>query len=269
MNRLLLPKRYLMYALLLIVLTLLAAPYTLPRAYATNVSATKHNLSISGPGLVKAISETRICVFCHTPHNAVSDVAGINIPLWNHTLSSAVYTVPDKTNPQWAVLLSTPQNPPDGDSKLCLSCHDGTVAIGSVVNLGGGAITISMQGTGAGGVMPAGAANLGTDLSGHHPVSIAVNNSLLTDKLQQCSTGVVSFQLCYPTTGQPVKLRPTNNTYNALPGAGNKGGVQCSSCHDPHTDPNPGTTMFLRVGDKNNTTPLCTTCHVDCSGTCP
>jgi hypothetical protein len=31
---------------------------------------TRHNLSTSGPGEIRALTETRICVFCHTPHNA-------------------------------------------------------------------------------------------------------------------------------------------------------------------------------------------------------
>ncbi|VAX15466.1 Cytochrome c family protein, partial [hydrothermal vent metagenome] len=35
-----------------------------------DVRNTKHNLSVSGPGTVKASTETRVCVFCHTPHQA-------------------------------------------------------------------------------------------------------------------------------------------------------------------------------------------------------
>ena len=42
---------------------------------------------------------------------------------------------------------------PGGSSKLCLSCHDGTLAIGNVNVLNGNAnATIPMQGTGPGGV---------------------------------------------------------------------------------------------------------------------
>jgi len=44
----------------------------------TGIVATKHNLSASGPGELKALTETRICVFCHTPHNAQPAT-----PLWN------------------------------------------------------------------------------------------------------------------------------------------------------------------------------------------
>ncbi|VAW45953.1 Cytochrome c family protein, partial [hydrothermal vent metagenome] len=31
---------------------------------------TKHNLSASGPGTLKATTESRVCVFCHTPHGS-------------------------------------------------------------------------------------------------------------------------------------------------------------------------------------------------------
>ena len=35
-----------------------------------DIATTKHNLSVSGPGDVKASVETQICIFCHTPHGA-------------------------------------------------------------------------------------------------------------------------------------------------------------------------------------------------------
>jgi len=222
-----------------------------------SILTTKHNLSSSGPGPVKAITEDQICIFCHTPHRAITDT-----PLWNHTMSSAsyqLYTSPTLLSP------TSPAIQPDGDSRLCLSCHDGTVAIGSVVNIGGSPTTISMQGTGPGGVMPSGGGYIGTDLSGHHPVSIEVNANLITDKNTQCNDGIVSWKVCFPSS--PVKLRPTNNQYGSSTPP--RQGVQCTSCHDPHNDPNPPNTVFLRIGDRNNNTELCTKCHIDCALTCP
>jgi predicted CXXCH cytochrome family protein len=222
-----------------------------------SILTTKHNLSSSGPGPVKAITEDQICIFCHTPHRAITDT-----PLWNHTMSSAsyqLYTSPTLLSP------TSPAIQPDGDSRLCLSCHDGTVAIGSVVNIGGSPTTISMQGTGPGGVMPSGGGYIGTDLSGHHPVSIEVNANLITDKNTQCNDGIISWKVCFPSS--PVKLRPTNNQYGSSTPP--RQGVQCTSCHDPHNDPNPPNTVFLRIGDRNNNTELCTKCHIDCALTCP
>lgn len=244
------------YLLLLCYFLLLSFSCPGENAYAT-IATTPHNLSITGPGPIKAVSETQICVFCHTPHKA--DSSG---PLWNRGLSSvANYIVPSS-----ATLLSRPQNPPDGDSRLCLSCHDGTVAIGSVINLGGAATTVSMQdsGTGAltaGKLTPNAPTNFGTDLSGHHPVSIEVDPALITDKEAQCNSGLVSLKVCNPTA--PAKLLSTANLYGAGPHTHR--GVQCSSCHDAHEDPIPGTSKFLRTDQST----LCGLCHVPCSATCP
>ena len=45
---------------------------------AQSIVTSKHNLSVSGTGDIKAASETELCLFCHTTHNS-NPVA----PLWN------------------------------------------------------------------------------------------------------------------------------------------------------------------------------------------
>ncbi len=222
---------------------------------------TRHNLSTTGPGPIKAAQETQVCVFCHTPHRAAT------LPLWNRAMSRALYIVPGPD--AWPTLKSRPQNPPDGDSKLCLSCHDGTIAIGSVVNLGGAATTISMQPSPyispEGMISPGAQGYIGTDLSGHHPISIEFSDALISDKAVQCNNGDVTFGLSYPEF--PVRLRPTENRYEGGGGIGQ--GVQCTSCHDPHEDPVPSTpgnpgTQFLRIGSAGNASDLCYSCHNLC-----
>lgn len=225
------------------------------------IADTKHNLSTSGTGTIKAVSEDEICVFCHTPHGASSE-----LPLWNHTLSTQTYILPDNADPQWITLLTSVQQPDKG-SRLCLSCHDGTVAIGSLVNMPGpGSIgSVTMQGVTGSGTMPNTATGyVGTDLSGTHPISVAVNDQLINDK-NACNTGN-SFLIQYPPGGDPVQLRPTDNTYSGNPGrqvttpAGfvYNEGVQCTSCHDPHDDTNGD---FLVKGTPANQSPLCNSCH--------
>ena len=34
---------------------------------------TPHNLSASGPDVVRATSEEQVCIFCHSPHNSLPD----------------------------------------------------------------------------------------------------------------------------------------------------------------------------------------------------
>ncbi|MCK5138615.1 MAG: hypothetical protein KAQ85_02130, partial [Thermodesulfovibrionia bacterium] len=86
------------------------------------VANTKHNLSVSGPGNVKATAETEICVFCHIPHNANPAV-----PLWNHGVSNAAYSMYNSLYLQranYTIPSALGQYPNTGyRSRLCLSCH--------------------------------------------------------------------------------------------------------------------------------------------------
>ena len=172
----------------------------------SNVKATKHNLSATATvSTVKADpaaaggGEKQICVFCHTPHGAST---ALKAPLWNHELSNPVggYTQYksesiDAYLDSSLTLYGTPGQfgAPGAGSKLCLSCHDGTLAIGSVnVANGLGAQTIAMTGVSTpSGVMPASSSNpdsgettgftarLGVDLTNDHPISVYYNAELV------------------------------------------------------------------------------------------
>lgn len=191
------------------------------------ISNTKHNLSVSGPGAYRAASETQLCVFCHMPHNANPAV-----PLWNHALSAATYTPYGSTT-----LAAAAPGQPTGSSKLCLSCHDGTVALGSVHNMPFGKLT---PGTVSGlEALLTGAANLGTDLRDDHPVSFTYDSGLAASNTELVDPVVL--------TG---KIRPDSNNQ-----------LQCTSCHDPHSETYP---KFLLTGFTDGAgygSPLCRTCH--------
>ena len=90
---------------------------------AQSIVNTVHNLSVTGPGSVKATSEQEICIFCHVPHNSRPDR-----PLWNRSDPGLTFTLYNSSTTH-AVL-----GQPDGASILCLSCHDGTIALGSVIS---------------------------------------------------------------------------------------------------------------------------------------
>jgi predicted CXXCH cytochrome family protein len=177
----------------------------------------KHNLSVTGPGPVKAQTETEICVFCHTPHNANPAV-----PLWNHTMSAGV-----SYQPYTSTTLNAAVGVPTGSSKLCLSCHDGTVAIGSTIKPG----SIAMGGVNSSGQLT-GTSVIGADLRNDHPVSFAP---------------AATADIMAPPAGSPVKLDAN-------------GQVQCRTCHDPHRmDVDATTKKFLVV--NNSASGLCMTCH--------
>ena len=211
-----------------------------------DVQSSKHNLSASGPGTVRATSESQVCVFCHTPHAAT---IAPDAPLWNRTLSTQTYTTYTSSSLDAEIIAGQLQQPA-GSSKLCLSCHDGSMAIGTVNVVGGQAdVTIAMTGTGAAGEMPAGAGlqtgftrNLGTDLRNDHPISLTYDSTLAT------ADGELRDPATTPDIGpRSPGVRP------AFPleatGPAGEPQLQCASCHDPHLpDPAGGPPRkFLRA----------------------
>ena len=187
-------------------------------AQADSILNSKHDFSVTGPGPVKALTESEVCLFCHTPHRSTDQM-----PLWNHTLSSATY-IPYSSSTTKATI-----GQPTGASKLCLSCHDGTVAIGMVNSR---TAPIEMQNAVT--TLPAGSSNLRTDLSDDHPVSFRYDSALVS------------------ATGQ---LRDPN-TLTGRVRLDHGGEMQCTACHDPH---NNQYGKFLVA--QNTASALCVTCH--------
>jgi len=183
---------------------------------AQTIVGTDHDLStVQGTG-------GEICVVCHTPHNADTTVS--EAPLWNHETTAATFTV--YTSPTFD---GGPSGQPVGASKLCLSCHDGTVALDA---FGGGA--------GTGGNVITGNALIGTDLSDDHPISFTYDSALAT------SDG----GLADPATA----TSGLGSTIDAdLLFAGN---MECASCHDVHDN---SIAPFLRL--SNAASGMCLTCH--------
>ena len=184
---------------------------------AQRIKTTVHNLSSTGPGVVRAATETEICLFCHTPHG--SNTEG---PLWNRSIPAGRYLIYKSSS------LKAKPGQPTGSSKLCLSCHDGTIALGSVLSR---AAPIVMAGPDR---IPAGHSNLGTDLTDDHPISFAYSSSTVGS-----STELVPAEAIIP----PVHLDPN-------------GEVQCTSCHEPHD--NSFGKFLVRPDDQSA---LCRSCH--------
>lgn len=179
------------------------------------VTGTAHDLSANEP-------TSQVCIFCHTPHNAEPAV-----PLWNHELSSATYT--EYTSPTMDATPVGPLGGGTGISNLCLSCHDGTVGLGSLVNNGPGGPPINQN------VVLTGNADLGTDLSNDHPINIYYDADLVA----------LDDELIDPTMIDVDLFGPNGDE------------LQCASCHDAHDD-----TIEPFLVKSNNGSELCLTCHV-------
>jgi len=111
-----------------------------------SIENTRHNLSLSynetGRGVMGAIARNdygEICIYCHTPHGANKQISA---PLWNRTFNNTgAYTIYDKPT-----TLMRPIGQPGPNSLTCLSCHDGTIAIDSILNMPGSGLNPSIDG---------------------------------------------------------------------------------------------------------------------------
>lgn len=270
---------------LLALLLLLGAAFVQAQIAATNkisdVRGTKHNLSAAADGsatpsggvvpvrTVKATSETQVCVFCHTPHGATT---GIVAPLWNRELSTAAtYTTYTSTSIEASA--AELASGPGGSSKLCLSCHDGTMAIDKV-NVLNGARNVLIPMTNTGSTVTASPVkmpttgnttgftrNLGTNLTNDHPISFTYNPALAT------ADGELR-----PPDGTIVGNRVAGGVKPKMPLENNQ--MQCATCHDPHlrdTTTGNGNAKFLRVnrfqvlqptgGAFSSSDIICLACH--------
>ncbi|PIP43164.1 MAG: hypothetical protein COX17_08510 [Deltaproteobacteria bacterium CG23_combo_of_CG06-09_8_20_14_all_60_8] len=186
-----------------------------------------------------------ICRVCHVPHDHGKDKY-LNGLLWNHTVSSASYTMYDNT---WSSTLThTQDSAPTGNSKLCLGCHDGSVAIDTFDKYAGGAQQLGVAGNyDAGAKVPRFMDGANLDLRGTHPLSITYAGD---------------------TVGEAGGLKADTTTWTGgqtIASTLQDGKVQCSTCHDVHDSVGVAvaSTHLLRAATTGAGTEsaLCLTCH--------
>jgi len=203
------------------ILTLATVALVTPRAAAqTSMVGQAHDFSTNG------WSQGEICKPCHTPHHALNDETGAAVGwLWNHQLTTATYTMYDNTT-------SSSIDAFDTLSRLCMSCHDGTVALDSF----GGSPGSSFIGGGE---------LIGVDLTDDHPVGLT---AVYPEAGDSHFNAAVNHKL--GPNGE-LKLRPMDI-----------GGVQtytvgCMTCHTPHYK---GFDHQMRM--TNSSSAMCLSCHI-------
>lgn len=189
-------------------------------ASAGTIVGSKHDFSTTG------WAGGQICVACHAPHNNNNASGSL---LWNHAQTSATFTL------YGSPTLNATMAQPGGVSKLCLSCHDGTVALDSFGgNTGTSLITAS--------------ARVGTDLGNDHPIGFTYDATLVTnDGGLKAITSPANIGAGGAKTGTIES--------NLLVG----GKMECSSCHDVHNTNTAVTAALLKI--SNSGSALCLTCH--------
>lgn len=246
----------------IIIAALLAIVFVGGTAHGGSVVGSDHDLSAVSGGRSHAGSDYNdygaVCVYCHTPHGA--DPA---VPLWNRLLNTGSYTLYDSSVS--ATFDATPEQPSlTSVTRMCLSCHDGTIAIDALVNEPNRSFTVApnhmgmaTSGQSVGGTVSGRCSDchpavddgvnidvapsfVTTDLTDDHPVSFKYDGALI----------ILDNGLEDPTSA-PSGLGSTIQNDMLI---GDR--VECSSCHNVH---DPDIYPFL-IKDNTNSA-LCVTCH--------
>ena len=236
------------------------------------VANTPHNLGTSAGGGPNTFSATaEICVFCHTPHGGDTSAA---VPLWNRTLAApASYTTYNSLGNE-STSMDAATAPVGSVSIACLSCHDGTQAMDTLLNdPGSGAVVASFTaGTWTGADRPQGIADLTQDLTNDHPIGIQYGGGGITQGapagtlndpdfkdpdnavLNGTTVWWVDTEITPNGTREKTDMLLYTRTEASVAG-GPQPFVECASCHDPHTE----VPTFLRV--VNDGSAVCLACH--------
>ena len=221
----------------------------------TGIVGTAHDLSsATGRGatygdLLNPDPYDRICVFCHAPHNTIKTTSTSvdYLPLWNHDITTMIsYNMYDNgaDDPTDTSHKDTSAGMagPGSVSLLCLSCHDGSVAVNAYGSTTGNSdstgdadafITQNAQ------YVIGGSSDMIGDLSNHHPIGFNYGTVATADNEIAATTASMG-----------------SYTIGDLLWAGN---MECTTCHDVHNSRNTGE-KFLWVSDTNSD--FCLTCHL-------
>lgn len=194
----------------------------------------------------------RVCAFCHTPHHAIpvgTDGADY-LPLWSHQLTQQNYTKYDSSS-----MVADISDPLTGPTRLCMSCHDGVIAIDQ--HYGGTGTLVAPPGrTGdlfdSTGKMKKGGISVGVngDLSNDHPVGFLYDdvvakmpndifssdhvftNNIAGKKISDCLTnGYMTCATCHDVHNKD-NVADAGNTYNYFLYSPEMGSQICLSCHN-------------------------------------
>jgi cytochrome c553 len=268
----------------------------------TGVNGSLHDMNYVASkigGAAKTDEMGRVCVFCHTPHHATVVQNGENLPLWNHDLvADSTYIAYTWATPDNTTLTDgtdfTIMDAVKGPSRLCMSCHDGSIAVdehGYAIKQAGG---LNIQAINSGVDDYAGRANLHQDLSDTHPIGFDYNKVKISrdatasrgDAALTADKEIIGSNNPYATA---IAYSTTPGLYNDVTRAGGKkikdnlyGGniMTCATCHEVHNkenatqDPWKSVTKTLTNGlgvltapnyflyAKETNSLICLSCHV-------
>ncbi|MFO1078072.1 MAG: hypothetical protein U1E73_10170 [Planctomycetota bacterium] len=220
------------------------------QTYTSNLAGTAHDWRLRSSATNR---RGEFCAVCHIPHVEGRPLNRTNEKLlWSRQMSTLSYTM--YASPTLNGLTSGSGNAAvDGSSRLCLSCHDGTVTSQLFHTQTNPGTRAPMEGSIRIGLPSTGTAT--GDLSSDHPFSITYNWG--TGVGQDPYLKDPDSEFGGMITGQKISdiLEPSS--------IGPK--VQCASCHDIHNTEVPaGAEYYLRIKNDDPARPsaLCLACHI-------
>ena len=243
----------------------------------TGVNGSFHDITYLGAtiGSYNQDDFQRVCIFCHTPHNAQAATGGVPAPLWNHDISTV-----NLTPYTWAAPANLPitfnADPLVGPSRLCMSCHDGVTAVDSH---GPDAGVGTARGNNNGSQVLTSAGRYIDNLSVTHPVGFLYQDAIdarpgeIIDPSSFFIDRVPSAAAAAAANTTPAQRAATGFTYTTkkISDTLYGGYLTCASCHEVHNtnnsanDPsvsNPGYTPNYFVWAREQNSALCLSCHV-------
>lgn len=233
-------------------------PMAVFAAPGSGIVGTDHDFT---QGAFQTTTPVGVCTICHTPHHAISTLL-----LWNHTLSANTFSwdIPKTTaGTEYPTFVG---NTYTGPTAKCLSCHDGSVAVGDIAWFSdagpypGGTGIQTAKITGSHQI-----ATVTGGMAGNHPVAMPYPFNNAANTYNGKTTGPAANLTEWVADPQPAIRLFNDATIGGVVIAGSvagKTGIECSSCHEPHNGKAAVDDMFLRGRLTGSTTDyLCLECH--------
>ena len=211
-------------ALLVAPVVNVALAQTYPPAGA-GIARTPHDSRLWQPG-----GQTHLCVMCHAPHTASTEGA-----LWNRAMSSSTYALYGLSS------ITDVPGQPGAVSRVCLSCHDGTLGVDAIRNVAG---TFRPD---------SGVTSVGSTPYSGHPYGITYDTtfSIRDQSLADPETTLV-------TIGASTSTHKSGTVASMMLVGGK---LECTSCHDVHNRYTAGSNAKGLVKISLEHSSLCLKCH--------
>jgi predicted CXXCH cytochrome family protein len=219
-----------------------------------------HDLSTSGNlGYATSDPLDRICIWCHAPHHAMEYTGDIDyLPLWNHGVTTLFYNTYQSDfggGPMASGALplgfedahlfngEDSLQQPGSVSRLCLSCHDGSVAVNEY---GRDPQRLYSQEHGTDIIDDQFKIGALGNLTNHHPIGFSYEDvAALDDEIAPMATAVGGTTIA-------------GLLYDNSAGI-NANFMECVTCHDVHNTKNTGETLLWITNESSQ---FCLTCHL-------